>query len=583
MASTPAAPARSVRYEPDERPPAAVTVGLAWQYAAMTVAPIVFTPAIMIRAAGGSEAYTSWAAFAVLLVSGMTTLMQAVRLGRLGAGYILMMGSSATFVAVGVTAIEQGGPGLFATLIVVSSLVQFALAAKLSLLRRIFTPTVTGTVIMLISVTLMPIIFDLLRAVPETASAAAAPVSAVATLGVTAAVVLRAGGVWRLWGPAIGIAAGCACSAAFGLYDARTVAEASWVGWPGVAWPGLDLSFGPAFWALLPAFVLVTIIGAVETVGDGVAIQRASWRTPRAVDFRAVQGAVTADGVGNLLSGLAGTMPNTTYSSSIAVAEITGVAARSVGVGIGVIFVSLAFLPKFMAAILAIPAPVMGASALATMAILFALGMKIVVQGGIDYRKSLVAGVAFWVGSGFQSRSLFADYYSDFWGGLLQNGMTVGGFTAILLTLFLELTGPRRRRLRTVLDADAHPKIRTFLTDLAARRGWSGEMAERLRAVGEETLLTLLERGERRPAVQGRRLLLIARADGAAADLEFIASPGEENLEDRMAMLGSRAGATGVEEEASLRLLRHYASSVRHQQYHDTDVITVRVEPAASV
>ena len=112
------------------------------------------------------------------------------------------------------------------------------------------------------------------------------------------------------------------------------------------------------FWSLLPAFIFVTLIRAIETIGDSVAIQRVSWRKPRAVDFRSVQGAVAADGLGNLLSGLAATVPNTTYSSSIAVAEITGVAARLVGVYIGAVFVCLAFMPKFMGLILAIPGPV---------------------------------------------------------------------------------------------------------------------------------------------------------------------------------------------------------------------------------
>ena len=94
--------------------------------------------------------------------------------------------------------------------------------------------------------------------------------------------------------------------------------------------------------------------------------------------FRAVQGAVTADGVGNLLSGLAATVPNTTYSSSVSITAITGVAARTVGVYIGVAFIVLAFLPKFMALILAIPGPVVGAYTIVLMATLFVLGMRAV-------------------------------------------------------------------------------------------------------------------------------------------------------------------------------------------------------------
>ena len=59
---------------------------------------------------------------------------------------------------------------MMASLIVVSSLCQFALAARLSLLRRIFTATVAGTVIMLIAATVMPLVFDLLTEVPDDSS-----------------------------------------------------------------------------------------------------------------------------------------------------------------------------------------------------------------------------------------------------------------------------------------------------------------------------------------------------------------------------------------------------------------------------
>ena len=577
MTSTTAAGVRELRYEPEERPPPALALGLGFQFAMLTVAGIVLTPAIVVRAAEGGEDFVSWAAFAALAISGVTTILQAVRVGRVGSGHVLLMGTSAAFIAVCVTAIVEGGPGLLATLVTVSALFQFGLSTRLSLLRRVLTPTVCGTVIMLIPVTLMPIMFGMLADAPEGAPPAAAPVCVLVTLVVTVGVTLRAAGVWRLWAPVVGISAGCLAAGAYGIYDTRLVAEAGWIGLPAGAWPGFDLHFGVAFWSLLPAFVLVTLIGAIETIGDSVAIQRVSRRRPRATDFRVVQGAVAADGVGNLLSGLAATVPNTTYSSSVSVTDITGVAARAVGVHVGATFVVLAFLPKFMALILAIPGPVVGAYTIVLMATLFVLGMRVVVEDGVDYRKGIVAGVGFWVGLGFQNGLIFADELGA-WSGLLGNGMTSGGLAAILMTLFLELSRPRPHRLRTALNADAYPALDAFLTEFAAARGWSKAMTERLRAVGEETLLTLVRQDGDGPE---RHLRISARNDGRAAELEFIAAAGESNIEDRMALLGDRVTGQGAEQEVSLRLLRHLASSVRHQQYHETDVVTVRVESPA--
>ena len=568
----------AIRYQPDENPPPLLSFGIGFQAAMLVVGGIVLTPAIVIRAADQSEGYLSWAIFAALIISGATTILQAVRVGRFGAGHILIMGTSGAFIAVCITALVEGGPALLATLIFISSLFQFVLATRLSLLRRIITPVVSGTVVALIAVTIMPIAFQMVSDVPQGASPSAAPVSAAATLVAIAVLALRASGVWRLWAPVIGIALGCVVAAFFGLYDVGRVAEAAWIGLPTSGWPGFDLSFGSEFWVLLPAFVFVTLIGAIETIGDSVAIQRVSWRTPRAVDFRTVQGAVNADGLGNLLSGLASTVPNTTYSSSIPLTELTGVAARSVGVSLGLIFIALAFLPKVAALILAIPSPVVAAYLMVLMGMLFVQGMKIVMQDGLDYRKGVVVGISFWLGAGFQNQAIFADQLGEQWGALLGNGMTTGGLAVLVLTLFTELTGPRRHRLEMDLDIAALPKIDGFLRELASRFGWNTASTERLCAAGEETLLSLV-RPEDEDAPDKRRLFVVARGDSAATELEFVAAVGDENLEDRMVLLGEGAAAP-EEHEISLRLLKHFAASVHHQQYHDIDIVTVRVEAA---
>ena len=562
-----------IRYQADENPPSLLAFGLGLQYAVLTIAGIVLTPAIVIQAAGLGDPFLTWAAFAALLVSGITTVLQARKVGRIGAGYILLMGTSGAFIAVSVTALLEGGPALLATLVIISSLFQFLLAWRLSWLRRIITPIVGGTVIMLIAVTVMPIIFGMLTQTPAGAPPAAAPVSALVTLALIVGVVMRGRGHFRLWAPVVGVAGGCIVGACFGLYDWERVLEAPWVGIPTAGFRGWDLRFGPAFWALLPAFVFVTVVGAIETVGDAVAIQRVSWHGNRAVDYRSVQGAVNADGLGNLLSGLLGTIPNTTYSTSVAVAELTGVGARVVGVYIGALFLAFAFLPKITAVLLAIPGPVAAAYIMVLLSMLFVLGMKIVVQDGIDYRKGAIVGVSFWIGVGFQHQLIFADRLGEWWGALLGNGMTAGGLAAVLLSLALDLTGGRRVRMEAELNVAALPEIRTFLENASRRARWETEATQRLSAAAEETVLSLLD-GEGRP--QDRRLLVIARADGEAAQLEFVAGGGAENLEDRM-MLGESLDVP-PEQNVSLRLLRHFASEVRHQQYHDADIVTVRVE-----
>ena len=571
------------RRHPDAKIPVSLSVGLALQIACLVLPGAVMIPTVVFRAAGQSEEVLLWAVFASVAISGVTTMLQARRIGRFGAGYILAIGTSGAAIAVSIAALAAGGPALLATLVVILALVQFAFSRRLSLFRRILTPTVTGTVLMLTPVTVMPVMFDQLKIVPGGAPALAAPLSAVTTLGVIAGITLTAKGRVRLWAPVIGMIAGSIVAGVFGLYDVERIVRASWVGIPRPEWSALDLRFGPHFWVLLPGFVFIALVCTIQTISGAVAIQRVSWAGSRAVDFRAVQGAVAADGVGNLLSGLAGTMPLGFRPHGASMVEITGISSRRVGVALGAALIVLAFVPKALAVILAIPGPVVAAFVTVTMATIFIVGMRVIIQDGIDFRRGVIAGVSFWIGVGFQNDAIFSAQVSEFAGSLLRNGMLTGGIVAVVMTMFVELTKPRRRRLEVELDPSALREIRRFIGAFASRRGWDAAMAERLDAVCEETLLTLQQQRESGADTVQRRLLLTARGEDGGAVLEFVASTGKENLQDRIALLGEAAAGAMIEREVSLRLLRHLASSVHHQQYHGTDIVTVRVERPGTV
>ena len=568
----------AVGFEPDERPPGVLTLGGGAQLVVLGIAGLVLIPTTVIRAAGGSDAYLSWAVFCTVAVGGACTALQAVRIGRVGAGYVLWAGPAVAFIGVSVAALAAGGPALLAALVLVSSLLPIAISARLSLFRRLLTPTIVGTVNMLVPATVLPVVFGRLSEAPDHVPAMGAPLTAAVTGLVIAGVSLKAAARLRLWAPLIGIAAGSAVAGAFGFYDLDRVLGAPWVGLPPAAWPGIDLDPGPSFAGLLPAFLFVALIGAIQTITAAVAIQRVSWRRPRAVDYRAVEGAAAADGVGKLLSGLAGIMPTQTIAISVSAVELSGVGARRIGMAAGALMICLAFLPKGLAVVLAIPGPVAAAYITVLLALAFVRGMTEIVQGGMDHRKGLIAGVAFWVGVGCQNGMIFPEHLAGFAGGLLQNGITTGGLVAILMTLFLEATAPRASRLEVEADLSELPKIRDFVAAFAARGGWDARMADRLDAVSEETLLTLVERDEGREKRGRRRLFLSARKESGGALLEFTAAAGDENIQDRMGLLADRPDDVLMEREVSLRLLRHLASSVRHQQFHDTDIVTVRVD-----
>lgn len=568
-----------LRYQADDIPPAALTFGLGLQLAVLSLAAMILIPVAVMRAAGVSESYLAWAVFAAVAISGFNTAFQAVRWGRIGGGHLLVSGSSSAFVGIAITALVNGGPAMLATLVVFTAVFQLFLAERLVLFRRILTPTVSGTVIMLVAVSIMPFVFEMSGSVPEGAPKHAAPLITLATLLTIVGITLAGSVVLRLWAWVIGLLAGAAAAAYFGLLEFESVAAASWAGFPSAAIPGLQLDFGPEFLTLLPAFLLAGVIASTRAISSNVALQKVSWRRPRPVDFRAVQGTATLDGISNVICGLAGTIPNTTYSLAAPLIELNGVAARVIAATTGAFILALAFMPKLLALILVIPGPVIAAYLFVLTSILFVLGVGIVMQDGMDYRKGIIVGLSFWLGFGLESGAIYPELAIDFADGLFSNGMVSGGLIAILLTLTSNFFGPRASRLVTEFHISKLSEIREFLTEFASRNGWDSAIADRLEAVAEETLLTLLQREppEDRPDGTRRMRLAAARKEGGAT-LEFVVAPEEENLQERLALLETvPSEETRMVQESSLRLLRHLGASLKHQQYHDVDIVNVEV------
>ena len=567
-----------ILYEPDERCPLSVSLAVGFQGAVFLLIATALLVSITLGGDSHGEEYLTWAVFAALIINGAATALQAGSFWRFGAGHVFFTCTMAGYLPVTRLALAQGGPALMASLVIVSSLVQFLLSAWLPLLRRIVTPVVSGTVLLLVAIMTIPIAFERVADVPEDAPAGAELLIIGAVLAVIVSLGLLASGRLRLWSPILGIGAGCAVAAALGIYDIQRVIDAPWIGVPTGGWPGMDLTPGAEFWAVLPLFLVVSLVHALKVVGGGIAMQRVSWRRERVTDFRRVQGAVNTVGASTLLSGVAGTPPPAVQeANSVSFVTLTGVAARDVGYAVGAIMIGLAFLPKVAAFLLAVPSPVMGIYLMTIMGMLFVEGARNVLQDGLDYRKSIVVAVSFSLGVGFQSQDLFSEVAGEVWGALLGNGLAAGTLAAVVMTAVMNLTSPRSLRLETELDISALTRINGFLQRVADRAGWGEASADRLRFVGEEVLSSLLQEGAGEEEDETRRLTVVARPSARTVELEFLSSLEDENLEDRLAYMGEQTEVP-QEHEISYRLLRHYASSVRHRKYHGLDIVTVHVE-----
>ena len=570
-----------IRFEPEEACPLSVALVVGFQGAVLIVAPTVLNVAIAIRASGLDDSFLAWSVFAAMLICGLITAAQALQLGRFGAGHVSLSWPAAMFIAIMVGTISAAGPATFASLMIVCSIIQVALAWWLPMLRRIITPTVSGTVTMLVAVSVLPIAFDTVRDLPPGAPAMAGPVIAGVTLLVSVIVMLRASGRWRLVAPFISILAGCAVAAAFGAIDADRIVSAGWFGIPRVPALAIDLTPGREFWALLPSFAILTLVLGIKTISDGVVIQQGSRRRPRAIDFRQIQGMVSVNGIGMLLAGVAITLPTMVISSlSVSLVNLTGVAARRVGVGVAIVIAALALFAKFTALLLTIPGPVMGAYLMLAMGILFVSGFQTIMREGLDPRRLVVVALATSLGFGLNGHPVMGDLFEDNLGALLASGVTIGAVVAIGMTLLLEATSARRSRLEVTLDMASLPDIDEFLTRLASRLGWNDASTLRLRSAGEETLASLILQEDAAEDSARPRLVVAARPQSAKIDLEFVATTRHENIEDQLAFLNDEEAAPTVE-DISLRLLRHHAAAVRHQKYHGVDIVTVQVEGSA--
>ena len=236
-----AAASQNPRYEVHENPPFPAVVGYGLQFSLIASATLLVTPVIVAKDSGRDDSYLVWMVFASLLVVGVSTLLQARRLGPVGGGAALPMFTAAFSIPFCITAVVDGGPATLTTLVLITAVSQLVISKWLFILRRVVTPTVGGTVMMILSITLASVVFSLLDEATET-EAGAPLLAALATLTIVAALMLRGSAALRLWGPVIGIAGGCVVAAVLGIYDFDRVVQAPWVGLPSDG-PVADLEF----------------------------------------------------------------------------------------------------------------------------------------------------------------------------------------------------------------------------------------------------------------------------------------------------------------------------------------------------
>ena len=569
---------QEIQYEPDEKCPPLLAISSAIQIFIPNTIGLVMLAALVVRASGESEDYLSWVTFTALAVTGASMILQTLRLRHLGSGRLIVANFNVPFLAVCALALHVGGPGLLASLVVVSTLLQSVLTLRLASLRRIFTQTVSGIVVMLVAISAMPFIISKALIPPENESTALFLAPGIAALAVGVVISLQDRPMWRMWILPATVAVGLIVAIPLGFFDGAIISDTRWVSLPDFSFAGLDLTFGANFWALLPAFVLVNLTAFMKVVGDLSVIYRASYRRHSAIDFRSVQGGLNVYGLGTFLSGILGTLPVAAPWSATAVyIRFTGIAAASVGIYLGLFTIAAAFFSKLLAVLVSIPSPVVSAVYVIIFGMLFIEGAKTVFASQVDQKKAAITGVSMVLGL---SAGAFSGLFEGIIVNLVGNPIVVGGMAAIAMTVFTELSGFRAKKLRTDLSHSSLPAIDDFLSHFAERLSWTEEGKNRLRLVGEEIILSLLEEEDDGSVDQNRSLVATIRPDSGSVELEIVVASDDAiqgNIENRMAYLGQDQ-ALEDEQQLSVRILRHYASSVHHRKYYGIDIVSCRVD-----
>jgi len=481
-------------YDADEKPSWKLSLVLAVQHISMVYSGIVIMPILIGRAVGLPSETIAFLVFVTVLTSALTTLIQIYKIGRVGSGMVLFMGSSGAYWGVSQTALVLGGIPLLMSMNILSAFVELVAARFLVPLRKIFTPMAGGVVIMLIPVAVLPIIMGSFSA------ELAATGNGMHNLIVFAATSLVILGYYFFASPKFrtmivlaGLATGLILSSIFGLVDWSALAQAAWFGLPVWQFNVPTFSFSMTHLALLAGFMIATISSTIETVGDAMLADSVSCRKFTKTDFSKVSGALYADGVGNILAGLLGGFSNTTYSGNISMLKVTRVASRRVGGVAAILILFLGLSPKAAALFLLIPNAVLIPITVFMLALLFQSGLSLAAQSQ-DRISQLIVGSSFLIGLMGQQQLLFNDLLPDFLNQIVSNGITIGGISALLLTMISNVIFKGKVEVLTELDKNnAGYLLDTIEHDIQQKYSLTGRELYRLRLCTEELFVFMCD------------------------------------------------------------------------------------------
>ncbi|WOD41378.1 nucleobase:cation symporter-2 family protein [Nodosilinea sp. E11] len=434
-------------YGLNDKPPMGEAFYVAIQHVLASFVGII-TPGLLICAAlGVSPEDTGIIVSMSLLASGICTFIQCRKFGPVGSGLLSLQGTSFAFlgpvIGVGSAAIASGSTpeqalALIFGLCFFGSAVEIILSRFLHLLQQVITPVVTGTVVMIIGLSLIKTgFFSLSGGAAALQNETYGSTQNLALGGLVLAIVvcltLSQNRFLRMGAIAIGLVVGYAISIALGLVNFSSLSNLPLIRLPIPLRYGLDFNFT----AFVP-FILLYVITAIETIGDLTATSAVSGEpVSGSTYFRRIKGGVLGDGINSAIAAVLNTFPNTTFSQNNGVIQMTGVGSRYVGFYVAGIFAVLGLIPIVGGIFQVIPQPVLGGATLVMFGSIAVAGLNIVASTGLDRRTSVIVAVSLALGLGVvYAPEVLADKPALI-KNVFSSGISTGGLTAILLNIVL--------------------------------------------------------------------------------------------------------------------------------------------------
>ncbi len=407
--------------------------GLIWglQHLLAGFAGTIAVPMIVANALNLPVEIKSFYINCTLFAAGVATVIQTIGIWKIGAKIPCLMGTDFTFVSPSIIIGKKFGlPGIFFATIF-GSFVEIIASFFLKFLKKIFPPLVTGTVVFLIGITLIPVAVNWLAGagMPDYGN----PNYIILGLTVLLVILIINQFTDKILSSAsvlIGIVVGYIISYFMGILNFQPVKEASLINIP------VPLKFGltpiPLHYLLL--FFIGYIVTTIETIGDIYAIGAVC---NYKIDSDTLKRGILADGVGSLIGGIFNTGPNTSYSQNVGLIPVSRVGSRYVVAIAGGLFILLGLFPKLGALIAIMPSPVLGGAGIVMFGMVAAGGLKILQKVEFNQRNMIIFAVSVALAISVTIKPEILKFLPEKIKIIFESGIVTGTIFSVLLNIIL--------------------------------------------------------------------------------------------------------------------------------------------------